>query len=294
MKDNWGDYHFAAALAAALLRKGVRARIDFAADPDRHAEASDINLVLRGRQRFEPKPGTLNLIWLISHPDRPSADELRGFDHVFVASEVWARQLAKSGHACQTLLQCTDSARFYPMPPEPSLASPALFVANSRNVLRTVVREAVEQDLALDIYGELWEGLAPAEWIRAPKIDNVDLPRHYASAEVVLNDHWASMREGGFVSNRIFDALACAAPLVTDRIAGLPDEIAAACHFFGDGVPLKAAVAAAREGREAGRAEALRVAELVRRSHSFDARAEAIVARCWRSSPNGAARRLAG
>ena len=169
MKDHWGDYHFAAALAAAFLRKGVRARIDFAADPDRHA-GPDVNLVLRGRQRFEPKPGTLNLMWLISHPDRPGLDELRGFDHVFIASEVWAdRSPAKDGLACQTLLQCTDSARFYPMPPDPALASPALFVANSRNVLRSVVREAIEQDLPIDIYGEMWEGLAPAEWVRAPR-----------------------------------------------------------------------------------------------------------------------------
>ena len=37
MKDNWGDYHFAAALAAAFLRRGVPARIDFAAEPERHA-----------------------------------------------------------------------------------------------------------------------------------------------------------------------------------------------------------------------------------------------------------------
>ena len=250
--------------------------------------------MLRGRQRFEPKPGALNLIWLISHPDRPGLDELRGFDHVFVASEVWARRLAKDGLACQTLLQCTDSARFYPMPPDPGLASPALFVANSRNVLRSVVREAVEQDLPIDIWGEMWEGLAPADWIRASKIDNVDLPRHYASAEVVLNDHWDSMRENGFVSNRIFDVLACAVPLVTDRVAGLPDEIAAACHFFGDGVPLRAAVEAARAGREAGRAQAQRVAELVRRGHSFDARAEAIVAAMAKLAEKPAARRLAG
>ena len=278
MKDHWGDYHFAAALAAALLRKGVRARIDFAADPDRHATSSDINLVLRGRQRFDPKPGTLNLIWLISHPDRIGFDELSQFDHVFIASERWTRQIADEGLVCQTLLQCTDSARFYPMPAEPALKSSALFVANSRKVLRSVVREAIEQNLQIDIYGEMWEGLAPEEWVRAEKISNVDLPRYYSSAEVVLNDHWNSMREGGFVSNRIFDVLACAAPLVTDRVVGVPGDIADCCHFFGDGVPLREAVAAARRAREDDGGRALQVADLVRRDHSFDARAEAILA----------------
>jgi hypothetical protein len=294
MKDNWGDYHFAAALASAFLRKGVQARIDFAAEPDRHARPDDINIVLRGRHHFRPKRGAINLMWLISHPDRPSIDEMRGFDHIFIASEVWTRQIAReSGLACQTLLQCTDSARFYPTEPDPALHSPALFVANSRNVLRSVVREAVEQHLPIDIYGEMWEGLAPAEWIRAEKIENVELPRYYASADVVLNDHWDSMRANGFVSNRIFDVLACATPLVTDRIAGLPEEIAACCHFFGDGVLLAEAVAAAR--RDANRAQALRIAELVRRDHSFDARCDdiiaAILAKC---AGKYAARRLAG
>ena len=282
IKDHWGDYHFAVALAAAFLRKGVAARIDFVADQNRHARPDDVNLVLRGRQRYEPKPGTVNLMWLISHPDRASVEELRGFDHVFIASQVWAEQLAEaSGVRCQTLLQCTDSSRFHPGLYDPALRGPALFVANSRKVLRSVVREAVEQDLPIDIYGEMWEGLAPAEWVKAETIENVDLPRYYASAEVVLNDHWDSMRENGFVSNRIFDVLATGAPLVTDRITGLPEEIAAACHFFGEGTTLTEAVAAARRERtEPGAltAQARAAAETVCRNHSFDARADEILA----------------
>ena len=279
MKDNWGDYHFAVALAAALLRKGVRARIDFAADPDRHAEASDINLVLRGRQRFEPKPGTVNLIWLISHPDRPSADELRGFDHVFVAS----RGLGPAAREIAARSALPDPAAMHrqrPLPPEPP--SPSLPARRSSWPTRATccapwcARRSSRtcRSTSTASCGRAWR---PRNGFRAPKIDNVDLPRHYASAEVVLNDHWDSMRESGFVSNRIFDALACGAPLVTDRIAGLPEEIAAACHFFGDGVPLNRGgrgrpPRAARNRRRPGAG----VAERVRRDHSFDARAEVI------------------
>jgi glycosyltransferase involved in cell wall biosynthesis len=233
--------------------------------------------VLRGRHRFHPRPGALNLIWIISHPERPSEDELRGFAAVFAASEPFARDLAtRLGIRVQPLLQCTDRCRFYPRPAEPALAHSALFVANSRKVQRRVVREAVEQNLALAIYGEMWEGLAPPEWIRGEKVENVDLPRFYASAGVVLNDHWESMRVEGFASNRIFDVLACAAPLVTDRVEGLPPEIAAGCTFFGDGMPLAAAVAAACRDHDPGRAAAL--AELVCRDHSYDARAATLVA----------------
>ena len=124
----------------------------------------------------------------------------------------------------------------------------------------------------------------------------MDLPRHYASAEVVLNDHWDSMRENGFVSNRIFDVLACAAPLVTDRVAGLPDEIAAGCHFFGDGVPLKDAVAAAAPRRaEAPGRRRCGSPSWCAAHHSFDARAEAILAVLARLAGAGSrAGRLAG
>ena len=286
MKDRWGDYHFAVALAAALLRKGVPSRIGFAAEPNGRARPGDVNLVLRGRHRYMPEPGALNLMWLISHPERVTAEEMRRFDHVFIASQIWTDHVSREpGIRCQTLLQCTDSSRFRPGLDDPRLRSPALFVANSRNVLRSVVREAVEQDLRIDIFGEMWEGLAPAEWIKGETIENVDLPRHYASADVVLNDHWDTMRENGFISNRIFDVLATGAPLVTDRVAGLPGDIADACHFFGDGVTLTQAVAAARRdwpepGTEprfpSTRARA--VAETVRRDHSFDARAGEILA----------------
>ena len=285
VKDHWGDYHFAVALAAAFLRKGVTTRIDFATDSDRHAQPGEVNLVLRGRQRWEPRPGALNLMWLISHPDRVTPDELRRFDHVFIASKVWSDQISRArGIRCQTLLQCTDSSRFHPGLYDPRVRSAALFVANSRKVLRSVVREAVEQDLPIDIYGEMWEGLAPAEWIKGKTIENVDLPRYYASADVVLNDHWDSMRENGFVSNRIFDVLATGAPLVTDRVSGMPDDIAEACHFFGDGVTLTDAVNGARASRNEALAEphdlprrARAIAETVCQNHSFDARAGTIL-----------------
>ncbi|MDQ3726421.1 MAG: glycosyltransferase, partial [Actinomycetota bacterium] len=42
-----------------------------------------------------------------------------------------------------------------------------------------------------------------------------------SSAKVVLCDHWDDMREHGFVSNRIYDALACGATVISDAVPGL-------------------------------------------------------------------------
>ena len=195
-----------------------------------------------------------------------------------MASSLWADKLRRDGLSrVKTLLQCTDACRFHPDAFSDSLRTRNLFVANSRRVLRPVVRAALDEHIPLDIYGEMWEGLAPAEWIRGEKIGNVSLAGYYASAEVVLNDHWESMREGGFVSNRVFDVLASGGSLVTDRVAGPPEEIATACHFFEPGGSLREAIEQARRDPRNRSAASLKVAAYVRREHSFDARAAALI-----------------
>lgn len=110
LKERWGDYHFAVALAAAFMRRGVRARVDFLDSWSSGAKGDDINLVLRGLSEFKPVPGALNFMWLISHPDKASIDEMRAFDHVFIASDIWSNLAASKGVSCEPLLQCTDAS----------------------------------------------------------------------------------------------------------------------------------------------------------------------------------------
>ena len=104
------------------------------------------------------------------------------------------------------------------------------------------------------------------------------LAGYSASAEVVLNDHWDSMRECGFVSNRVFDVLASGGSLLTDRVAGFPEELAAECHFFEPGISLREVMEKARRDPRNRSAASLAVAEYVRREHSFDARVTDLIA----------------
>ena len=66
------------------------------------------------------------------------------------------------------------------------------------------------------MHGEGWPDLTVA----SRQVPNAELGRLYASAGVVLNDHWADMRRDGFVSNRLFDAAACGARVLSDDVAG--------------------------------------------------------------------------
>lgn len=89
----------------------------------------------------------------------------------------------------------------------------------------------------------------------------------------MLNDHWAEMRAWGLVSNRLFDAAACGARIISDPIDGLEE-------IFGDVVLTASTPEEMQRAVEIHRSETperaearLALAEAVRREHSFDARA---------------------
>jgi glycosyltransferase involved in cell wall biosynthesis len=274
LKEHWGDYHFAVALAASFIKFGINARIDFLDSWSSNSQRNDINLVLRGLSKFIPRSDTLNFVWLISHPDKTDVSELSLYDHVFVASTIWGDlNLRDQGVSFEPLLQCTDPSRFYPMS-ENAVFNKNLFVANSRRILRKVVERAIAENVELSIYGEMWEGLAPKSWVKGELIANIDLPKYYSGADVVLNDHWETMRSNGFVSNRIFDALACGAVVVTDEVAGLPEDLLEHCIVFGESRSLSEAIKMAQECKAArSKDDSDKLGSHIAREHSFDARA---------------------
>ncbi|WFR66541.1 hypothetical protein P9139_17445 [Curtobacterium flaccumfaciens] len=223
--DGWGDVHFAAELAGALERLGQRVRID---RRDAHVRgddgADDVTLVVRGLDRVPPNPASVNLLWVISHPDDVAETELRSFDAVFAAGPVWAAAAtSRSGVPVRTLLQATDPAVF--RPDARSATSPdadhVVFVGSTRGAARPVVAEAVTLGADLRVHGPGWETVVPAAALGEPSLSRSEVATAYASARVVLNDHWPDMAAGGFLSNRVFDVLATGGVVVTDEVAGL-------------------------------------------------------------------------
>ncbi|WP_342148427.1 glycosyltransferase [Methylorubrum sp. SB2] len=271
----WGDTHFAKGLKAALERLGWIVRID-TVDAWYGGEAVDVDLVLRGLERYRVDPERLNLMWLISHPNRVAADEPAQFDHVFVASDVYLPTLRRTGVPCSALHQATDPAVFAPGAAA-GIDTPLLFVGNSRREYRTMVRWCIERRLPLAIWGGMWEGIVPPELIRGTHIPNERLAAAYAGAGVLLNDHWDAMRDHGFLSNRLFDGSAAGAPILTDPVAGLS-------AVFGDTIPtvasaeeLAAEAQAMLSDPQAARARAARARDIVLSAHTFDHRARTIV-----------------
>ncbi|RYB96261.1 glycosyltransferase [Nocardioides glacieisoli] len=275
--DRWGDTYFARSLADALETRGQHVAIDRRDARERDSrDHDDVLLVLRGLDRVAPRPGLLNVEWIISHPDMISPEEVAGFDHVYAASTSWAERMTREwGTTIEPLLQCTDTRWFHPDRAEPDTGPALLFVGNSRGVYRYAVRSALAIGADLTLHGNDWTEFVEREQIASGGVDNREVGVLYASAGIVLNDHHLDMRRDSFASNRLFDAAACGARILSDRIDGL--EI-----FGGLVLPFDNEHELARLVQppyEAFPDDAARrvIAEQVMAEHSFDKRAETLV-----------------
>ena len=304
--DDWGDTFFARDLAAALRSLGQQVVIDHRESHVRpfSEHLDDVALTLRGLDDTPVHPSAVNVLWVISHPDLVSPAELARYDLRFAAGPVWASRVSEqSGLPVVPLLQATDPARFHPRPVEHADAGldsavagldsadagldsadagldtadvglDTVFVGKTRAVFRPVVRDAVDAGVDLAVWGEGWEGLLPDGVHRGVFVPNDALPTLYRSARVVLNDHWDDMARDGFLSNRLFDAAASGALVVTDPVPGVDALFHGAVRTYDSVDTLAALVRAGESATVADRAaRGARIGE----EHSFVRRAETLL-----------------
>jgi hypothetical protein len=278
----WGDYHFARGFQAALHRAGVRSRLLFR---DTYETAppppggGDL-LVIRGK--FAPSRSWLEragygrrMLWQISWPLDPTAEEWQGYDRIAVASAQDLPRIARlSGRPCLLLQQATAFTGCGRLLSR--AAGPLLFVGSTRGLLRPIVADFAAARLPLQLIGQGWEhfGLVPA----APSIANAALPQLYGGALAVLNDHHSAMAAYGYLNNRCFDVLACGVPLITDGAPGCPPELEAAVIRHRPGFdPPQRSLERAR-ALQAQPELLMALARQTRRRHSFEARVAQLLA----------------
>jgi GT2 family glycosyltransferase len=271
--DTWGDTHFGESLRAAFERQGLQAVVHRESEARVSAAAyDDVVLVVRGTARVRPMPGKANILWIISHPEDVTLDELREFDAVFAASEPWARKMsAASGREIRPLLQATDSGRFHDGVRAIGHDRPIFVGGTHPGRSRGVVEAARAAGLELHVYGNGWTDQLPPDVLLGDYIANSDLCAHYRGAPRVLADHWADMAAEGFVQNRVFDAVASGARVVSDAVEGIEELFSGAVRTYGSSDELAYLCGARSEFPDDG--EMRKIAAHVRAHHSFDARA---------------------
>ena len=275
----WGDWHLAEALARSLRTLGQDVVVQTHDQADSLASRSrDVHLVVHGLAAVRKTLGQRHIVWVVSHPETVDAMECDAADLVVVASSRFAEHLrTRTRTPVEVLLQATDVDRFRPCTPAPEHQHAVTVVAKTRNVLRQVVADALATGIRPAIYGGGWEHLVDPSLVVADHVDNDELPIVYSSAGVVLNDHWDTMGAWGFVSNRIFDVLACGTPIISDDVAEIRE-------LFGDAVPtyrtsgeLGELVRDVLEHPEVARARAARGRSTVLAHHTFDHRARQLL-----------------
>lgn len=229
-KKYWGDQHFAVGMKKEFEKLGYKANV---LPRDRWYDQSRAGyvIVLRGKNPYYRPMGDNRkyIMWNISHPDDVTIDEYNSYDYVFFASQKMHDEFASKLHVPSGVAQqCVDdSAMVYEEGHDKQYE--LLFVGNSRHVFRPILKDLIPTEHKLTVYGRHWEKFPVQDYVVSDYMDNSKVGQAYHDAKILLNDHWDDMRENGIISNRIFDALAVGAFIISDDIPEIHE-------LFGDNV----------------------------------------------------------
>jgi O-antigen biosynthesis protein len=99
----------------------------------------------------------------------------------------------------------------------------------------------------------------------------------YRSAGVVLNDHWPDMAHNGFLSNRLFDAVAAGARVVSDDAVGIKEVFGESVAVYQTPSELAELCSGANRDAWGSQDEISKRANQIGIEHSFDQRAKVLV-----------------
>ena len=156
-------------------------------------------------------------------------NELEYFDMIATPAKAVYGELKARGYKATFVPQFTNPDKFSNAPDE-NLKTDLLFVGSTWYD-RVSARYAAELGYDLSVYGLNWEGKIDPKYLKGTFIDNKELHRYYSSAKIVLSDHAEDLGAMGLVVNRLFDATAVGAFVISEYSPYIEE-------IFGDTVPM--------------------------------------------------------
>ena len=288
VKVRWGDYAYAVTLKRYLDRLGVYTVVDTREDWGCEEDA-DVVLVLRGCHFYRPdrrNARCLYIMWNISHPEMITPEEYELYDVVCVSSNYYAKCLQEQVKVpVLPLLQCTDTELFYPAEESGDDQSAVqakgdyIFIGNSRGVARRCVIWSAQNQLPLKIWGSGWKAMLGQNkgMVQDTSIENSQIPDLYRSAKATLNDHWKDMLDYQFVNNRIFDALACGLPVISDYCEELKEIFPDAVLYYNNKEEFDDCIMQLETHYDEIKEKVAKQWPLIREQYSFEARARELL-----------------
>ena len=224
----WGDMWFARGLAGALERAGHSCRVHCRDVWDQPDCEVDVAIHIKGKFNYTPKPDCVNLLWIISHPELHTLEEINRYDAVFCASKRYFDHIRPHVTIpCYYLPQAADAGIFRPLEHPPAKDIDLLFVGTNYNgeKRRRIINDvlAAGNRYNLCIVGKNWNGYVDQRYVKAHYVVPENMPALYARAKIVLNDHHETMRQWGFVNDRTYNLAAMKAFQISDAVDGLDD-----------------------------------------------------------------------
>lgn len=282
-KVRWGDYAYAVTLKRYLDRLGIYTVVDTKEDWDCETDA-DVVVVLRGCHFYRPdrrNKKCFYIMWNISHPEMVTSEEYELYDIVCICSYHYVKEVAERVTVpVLPLLQCTDTELFYPAETEPeTYENEYVFIGNSRGVARRCVVWASQDKLPLKIWGGGWTTILAdnSTIVQDTSIENSRIPDIYRSSKATLNDHWKDMLDCHFVNNRIFDALACGLPVISDCCDELKEIFPDAVLYYETKEDFDRCIQTLETDYASVKAKVAAQWPLIKEKYSFETRAKELV-----------------
>lgn len=239
----------------------------------------DVVVHLKGLTPYVPKPSQLNVLWNVSHPGLLTARECDRYDLVFVTSERQAAAKLRPGTSTPVIVleHATDPEVFF-SDPDPIHQCELVFVGGSQKMERRILCDLLPTDHDLAVWGG-WEGLIDNAHIVGRCLPNDQARKVYSSACIVLVDHCDDMREHGFVSRQIYDALACGALVITNGPPELNERFGDAVVTYDSPEELQHLIDRYLDSPEEREERGQRGRKLVLGHHTFEHRVEELLQR---------------
>lgn len=220
-----GDFFLADDLRAGFEKLGYKVSYRFREDYDdlKLGKAGNV-LYFKGYYNFKSLPGVKKdnrkRVLYLYYVEGWNEQILREVDRVVCASQKLIEEnIAPLGVSAVYVSQFTNPDRFRPAHGDEIKKYSVLFVgSNHTHKGRKSVDYAIEAGADLSVFGKFWDEFLEPKYLKGQYIDNDELYRYYAGADIVLNDHREDMRYFGFVSNRIYDVTASGGFVFTDYL----------------------------------------------------------------------------
>ncbi len=236
-----GDFFLADDLKQGFEKLGYKVEYRFREDYDdlKLGNAGNV-LYFKGYYNFEHLPAVKNdkrkRILYLYYVEGLHPEILNEADVVASASQKFIKDFLISQNKPAVFVpQFTNPERFKPAEHEEDKAYPVLFVGSNHSGFgRKSVDYALLANAPLSVFGKFWEKSLSPDILKGQYIDNVELNRYYANADIVLNDHREDMKFYGFISNRIYDVTASGGFVLTDYLPEIAEAYGDSIATFKD------------------------------------------------------------